>query len=248
MVRKLLKAMVVHGVRDFAVPLALDYAISRVGRMVFASFKRVISGLQQRIILGLGRIEAPRLQTIVEHVALVFLGTGTCLAEEHAAHTAGHASISEQLFWPCANFITYLFLLVYLYRKYGQRQLKARSVQIRQQLEKTSVALAAVQDELDVLERRLANIETEKASLRQAFVAEGRRLSEMALVQGRAAAERVLQDVEKQIQSEIQVARKQIRQRVVELATKKARAKLLSGSGVSDDRKLRRDALRHLFE
>lgn len=147
------------------------------------------------------------------------------------------------LFWPGVNFALYLVLLVYLYRRYVPPLLKARSIQIASDLKKSAAELALAQEELALLNKRLQSIGQEKRELTERFEEEAKNFATLILEEAKDRAERLQQDTVRQIERELDRARKDIRREIIARAVVLARREIQGSLSVEEDRRLRRGLL-----
>lgn len=166
-------------------------------------------------------------------------------------HGADHQSLGEliaALKFFIINFALYLGVLVWLYRKLGKNLVRARSVQIRQDLEQAHGAISSARNDLEKASLRLRGIAVEQDALIARLEQDGRDAAETVRNNTAKSVRRILEDSELQAEREAESARALVRRNVIERATKLAREKLQAGIPAADAEKLRRAALRNLFE
>ncbi len=166
----------------------------------------------------------------------------TALAEtaEHGA-AAGHAAAGlETLFWPVVNFVTYLFVMVYVYRKLAKPALLRRYQQVKSDLDRAAQELRLAQAEYSDAEERLKLIASEKSELIERYELEAKQMGETVIRNARAAAERSITDTARQIETEISQAEKELRRESIGLATTLVRKQLQAQLKDDDDRRIRK--------
>jgi F0F1-type ATP synthase membrane subunit b/b' len=166
-------------------------------------------------------------------------------------HGADHLSLGEliaSLKFFIINFALYLGVMVWLYRKLGKNLVRARSVQIRQDLEHAHGAISSARNELEKAALRLKGVSVEQDALIARLEQDGRDVAETVRNNTAKGVRRILEDSELQAEREAESARALVRRDVVERATKLARQKLQAGLPAAEEEKLRRQALRSLFE
>ena len=84
----------------------------------------------------------------------------------------GHADISSLMF-PVVNFVLYVLLFTWAYRKLARPALRDRSVRFKERLGKTVEQLRAAENELARQRERLANIGQEQSALIDRLEREG---------------------------------------------------------------------------
>ncbi|GEM_PF-3607980 len=184
-------------------------------------------------VLALGLISA----TFIADVAPVFA----------AGADSGHGSPGlDTLFKPAINFFFYLVAVVFIYRKLGAPALLKRHQLIKNELERAAIDLNQAERELEGIAKRLAGIEDERADLLQRYEGEGQQLSESILRNAGVMAERTVQDVKRQIESEIKQANKLLQRESVFLATELAKKKLQSEFLPEEDKRIRQQVLQDL--
>lgn len=154
----------------------------------------------------------------------------------------------SSLLWPAVNFILYVIAGIFLYRKYAAPLLRARSIQVEQELRKVVADLADAVRALTTVRNRLVNLDNEKLEIIAHYRNEGQKMAEVIVSNARKAADRMTIDVGRHIEHEFSQAKKETRRELLFLATKKAKEKLERGLSASDDRRLREQVLRQLEE
>ena len=158
---------------------------------------------------------------------------------------AHHAAIDlSSLIWPLFNFLIFVSIGVYIYRKHIRAALAGRSVTIEQHLRKAAQELAQVSQEHRFLVERLAAINDERDDILREFAIEGDKLAQATLLNAKKQAEILMRDAKARIASEFRLAEKDIQHELVLRAAKIARDKLRSGLSPDEDRRLREETLR----
>lgn len=166
---------------------------------------------------------------------------------EHGEHI-GFLQLLASLKWFLINFGLYLCVMFVLYKKFVRALVRTRSIQVRQDLEKAAMAIANAQATLNKETSRFRGITVEEGQLVQQLESDGRADGESVVAAAMRARDRIGEDSQLQIEREAESARSNVRKEVVRRATEIVRRKLKAGLPVEDDAKLRRDALRRLFQ
>ena len=172
----------------------------------------------------------------------IFASPVAIAVAETAEHGAtGHAAAGlETLFWPVVNFVTYLFVMVYVYRKLAKPALLRRYQQVKSDLDRAAQELRSAQAEYSDAEERLKLIASEKSELIERYELEAKQMGETVIRNARAAAERSITDTARQIETEISQAEKELRRESVVLATTLVRKQLQAQLKDDDDRRIRK--------
>ena len=152
------------------------------------------------------------------------------------------------LLWPTLNFIIYVTLFIIALKKFINPALKARAVEIEQQLQKASRDIAAAEAELSEREARRRGIAQEQQLIRDRLMQEGERIAKEVLRNGEAAAAEARANVGKKAGRELAKATSEVRQLVIQGSSKRARELLRESLTRDDDRRLRQEAINSLFE
>jgi F0F1-type ATP synthase membrane subunit b/b' len=181
-------------------------------------------------------------------VTSVALASGVCGAAPAfagAPHGEGHhPSVLEQLTWPSVNFVLYVLLIRYLYKRLGAPALKSRSIEIEQHLNRSAAELLAIEAELSQVNERIVRFEGERQVVQQDFEQEGVRLAAAAREAAQAEALRVQRDAQNQIRNSVRALEKELRRDLVLAATERARKRLQAGVSPERERALRSGVLR----
>lgn len=170
--------------------------------------------------------------------SLVFASTG----HDGAKH---HAPGIDTLFWPALNFVLYLALMNYSYRKLGKPALLGRSLSVKEQIERAEMALAQAQQ--DLVEVQSRDIDFEKQELFDKILADGKFLAGTILEDAGNNTLKIGRDVELRIAREFTKVEGELKTSVVKRASDLARREFESNLSESQDRELRKDALRSVL-
>ena len=167
------------------------------------------------------------------------------VAAQHVAapgvEHGGHAPAGlDTLFWPTVNFVTYLFVMVFVYHKLAKPALQRRYQQVKSDLDRAAQDLRSAQAELGDAEERLKLIGSEKSELVERYQLEAKQMSDSTIRNARAAAERSIKDTARQIDTEISQSEKELRRESVLLATTLVRKRLQANLKDEDDRRIRK--------
>ena len=165
------------------------------------------------------------------------------LAAGHGAQAHGPAPTIGSLIWPAVNFAIYLIVMVYLYRRLVRPALKVRAVDFEQRLRKAAQSFQEADREHSLLDERLREIEIEKQEIKDRLTKEGTQMAAQVLVAAEQSGAHMMQDVGRRIERELQKARAEVRQEVINRATAAAR-KQLEAVSAADDLRLRQEAIR----
>lgn len=146
----------------------------------------------------------------------------------------------ETLWLPFFNFTLYAILLVWLYKRYGTGLVRQRALEIKEQVASAASALAEAERKLEVVQARLSEIDAEKALVVKRYEDEGAAMSRTIVANARKQAERIAADSKRQIDSELQQAKKMLRNEAVDRATEIARRRIGSELSPEQDRLLRK--------
>ncbi len=149
--------------------------------------------------------------------------------------------------WITINFFLFLAVVVYLYNRLGRTAVRARSVQIRKELENAASVLSDAEQRYARHQDRLASIELERRTIVDHLRREGEESAQDVLRNAHRAAERVRTDALQRIEMEREEVERNIRADVIRRATQLAREKLSSRLSASEDKKLRREVRERFF-
>lgn len=171
-------------------------------------------------------------------LAILFL-----VAFPSSAFAAGGGDPKTMLLFSTINFSLFVALIVWVYKKFGAKELRARSARISDHLAKSRTALAEAEREYEVLKARLSDLDQVKKDLFARYDQEGRKQSSLILENANSSSSRMSTDAERMVDTELSQASKKLRGEVVGLAVEKTRGKLSSISE-TDDKRLRAEALK----
>ena len=189
------------------------------------------------VFLSVSFVVAP----IVVEVALA-AGGGD---HDVAGHGGGHAGI-ETLFYPLVNFVLFVGILVFAYRKVGKARLIEQHKDVKEYLKRAADDLGSAESMFNRAQQRLAVIGEEKQELIAALNREGETLSETVLEKAEQAVENSLLDTKRRIDNEVARAETELRHEVVRQATAIAREKVVERLSSDDDARLRREAIQRI--
>ncbi len=159
------------------------------------------------------------------------------------AFAAGGGDPKTMLMLSCINFSLFVALLVWVYKKFGAKELRARAARISDHIASSRKALAEAEHEYEGLKARLDDLEKVKKDLFVRYDQEGRKQSSLVLENASTSGIRISSDADRQVDTELSQASKKLREEVVGLAVEKTRGKLSSISA-ADDKRLRDEALK----
>ncbi len=159
---------------------------------------------------------------------------------EAEGHSAAHGPAHVDL-WKLANFALFLGALAYFLRGRAAEFFRARSEQIRRDIQEAARLKQEAEERCAAIERRLAEVENEIEKLRrqaqeEAQAEEARLRRQIELDIGKIKA-----DAEQEIAAAVKAARQQLRARAAELAVELAAREIRQGlTPEVEDRLLRR--------
>lgn len=172
----------------------------------------------------------------------------SALAAGGGGHGGGHGEIAINWFgfdahrpavgWLLVDFAIFLTLVIVLGRKPLSEFLQGRSLKIKKALDEAKAAKEAAEARAAELEKRLKDLDKEIGALRDDIKKMGEREREQLTADGQKAAERMAQDTEAQIASELGRARAQLKADAVALAMQLAETKLRGQLSAGDYRRL----------
>ena len=183
--------------------------------------------------------------------AVAFAASG---ADPHAAAGHGasddhahHAATISSLGWPLVNFLIYVSLLLYMFKRFAAPALLDRAASFEQHLRRARQVLDDAEREVRQLQDRLKGIREEQDAIRSRLTHEGEQLAAHAVAQAEQTASNIEKDVSRRVARELHVASADVKQQVIRRATDLARAELASGLSDQDDHRLRQEAVKGLF-
>ncbi|MFH1810929.1 MAG: ATP synthase F0 subunit B [Pseudomonadota bacterium] len=174
---------------------------------------------------------------------------GSALASEGGGHGGGTPHINWWTFtpgphegaalgWLLVDFAIFVTLVVVFARKPLTEFLESRSLKIRRALDEAKQAKEQAEARAAELEKRLKDLDKEIGTLRDDIKQMGERERTQLEADGKKAAERVAQDTQSQVQSELDRARGILKAEAVALAMELAEQKLRGQLGAADYRRL----------
>lgn len=161
--------------------------------------------------------------------ALLALGVGLLMAGAAAASEAapgGHGGIDpakiQDFTWRIVNFVVFAGILIYLLRKPAKAFFAKRSQEVAQTLEDLEAQKAAAEAAVREAEARLAAVADEREKIIQLYLSEGEREKAKILEKANMAAERIKEMAKVTIEQETKKAAQNLKQEVVDQATKLA--------------------------
>ncbi len=174
-------------------------------------------------------------------------GAGGHGVDPHGAGAHGvptHGVDFSTLLWPSVNFVLYLVILRYFYVKYVPSMLRARSVQVADELRRSASELSEAQDQVQLYSKRLKDISEEKKELLERYEVESVNFMKTLLEEAKNKAERLQKDTQRQIERELEIAKKELRIEAVARAAHLARRDVKGSLTQEEDRRIRRELLR----
>ena len=182
----------------------------------------------------------------VVFVAAIVLGGGSVMAQSHEGEEA-HGSALELVF-RVVNFAILAGALVYLLKKPLGNYLDAKTEQIRSELAAAADKRKRAEAERREAEARLAGLDEEIAAARAKGLAQAEDERRRILQAAENDAARLAEHAKKQIEAELELARRRLTARAAELSIEMARKKLGEQIGDADRRALFEKGLEKLGE
>jgi F0F1-type ATP synthase membrane subunit b/b' len=158
----------------------------------------------------------------------------------HQAAEGHHPGVSSLLI-PLVNFVIYVGILVYAYRKKGSAMLESRSVAISAKIEQAQSLLDAAQKEYAEKRARFDALGSEIQALRSAFAKENEQMVRDILNLAEEQAAGLARDNERRVQGEMKRARAEIRCKMVRQVGEISRLKLAQALTPEVDARLRNE-------
>ena len=136
-------------------------------------------------------------------------------------HAAGHPSPAD-LFWPTANFILFVGLLVYVLRRPVIEYFRERTTRLREALRAGARARAEAEALRATLARDMERLPTIRAELLADIRAAAELERDKLIASGRAAADRIRTDARLVAEQEAAAARQTLRAELIESAMREA--------------------------
>lgn len=176
--------------------------------------------------------------------ALLFVLPQSAFAGEAAHH---EEPTIASLVWPTINFLIYLGLIGYAYAKFIAPALLARAAGIEAHLKKAASVISEAERDLYNLENSLKDIESEQQAIRERLATEGAQIAATIVKNAEVAAAGMKKDVSRRIARELAQAQAEVREQVIQNASRLARTKISEGLSADDDHRLRQEAIRGLL-
>lgn len=139
-----------------------------------------------------------------------------------AATGGGEENAAEDLLYRLLNLAILLGVLIYFGRKPIRKFFADRRTQVRDSLKAAADLRRQAEERYSQWQRRLAELEGEVASIREASRERAEREREQIVADARAAAERIKKDARSAVDQEIRRAKEKLRQEASELAVELA--------------------------
>lgn len=149
----------------------------------------------------------------------------------------------SSLWLPFINFCLYAVLLVYLYKRFGTSLVRQRSIEIRELVNRVAASLSDAENKRGLIQGRLTDVDAEKADLVKRYEEEGVAMSHAIAANAKRQSERIASDTARQIEAELQQAKKMLHNEAVQRATEIARTRIGSELSAEQDRLLRKSVI-----
>ncbi len=168
-------------------------------------------------------------------LAVLFLSASEVLASS-ATKGAGHEVPDiGTLFWPTCNFILYLVLMTYVYRKFARPVLRDQRIELDAFVVRAQNEMATLISESSQIKERLAMIQEEKAQIVMDLEKEGRLLADSIISQANQKCTRMKDDSGKWYTGEVQRVESDARRELVKRIVSKVKADLKVKFSSSED-------------
>lgn len=159
---------------------------------------------------------------------LVFiLSYATVCFASGGSHGAGHAPADiSTLFWPTCNFILYICLMTYLYRKFARPVLRDQRIELEAFVARAQNEMLTLSSEAAQIKDRISMIQEEKADIIAELEREGRLTADALIMEANQKARRLKEDATKWYESETQRTRSEAKRELVGRIISKVRADL----------------------
>lgn len=173
---------------------------------------------------------------------LVFL-VGDVFASSDA-HGAQHAAPEiGSLFWPTCNFVLYLILMVYLYRKFAKPVLRDQRIELEAFVVRAQNEMTTLLSEASQLKERLAMIQEEKAEIIADLEKEGRLLADSIISLANEKSKRMKDDSSKWYIAEVQRTKNDARRELISRIVAKVKADLKVKFSQEEDKQFIKSSL-----
>ena len=169
-------------------------------------------------------------------------------AAEHAeqeAHEEGEAHHDESIGgmikamgWPVANFIIFVGVLYYFLNAPLKEYLATRSATIRKDLVEAAELRAAATAQLSAIEQKLAALPGELSALRTRGAEEIKSEEQRIAAQAAADRERLLEQTRREIDLQVRLAKKEIRDHAADLSVTLATERIRNEASPADQDRL----------
>jgi len=148
----------------------------------------------------------------------ILLALWICLAAAPSLAAGGGDEAGGGLFFPILNFVLLIAVLVYFARKPALAFFSERRDRIQGDLRSAAELKKQAEERYAKWQRRLADLETELASIRETSRERATTEREHILADARANAERIRRDASTAIEQELRRARARLREEASDLA------------------------------
>jgi F-type H+-transporting ATPase subunit b len=156
---------------------------------------------------------------------------------EHAGHAIPWNSIWIQFF----NFAFLLIVLGYLMRKTVKAHFANRAAEFRQLVERAEAAKAEAEKGRRTMQDRLARLESTAAESGEKARKDAEALKDRMLVEARGLANKIDQEARRSISVEIEKAKAQLREELLDQGLKNSGEQLKTNLGGADQKKLQNE-------
>jgi F-type H+-transporting ATPase subunit b len=184
-------------------------------------------------------------------IAGALLLAGIAAASE-AAHGGGHGGMDpakiQEFIWRTVNFVVFAAVLIKLVAKPAKKFFAARSEEVATTLEDLEARIAEAEGKVKAAETRLAEVAQEREKIIQQYKTEGEMERAKILDKANMVAERIKDMAKLSIQQEIKKATQNLREEVVDLATKMATDTIKEKATYADQQGLVEEYLKKVVE
>lgn len=175
---------------------------------------------------------------------LVLLVESSLLTFVYASGGAGHEKAGiESLFWPTCNFVLYVILMTYLYRKFARPVLRDQRIELEAFVVRAQNEKATLDSEISQLKERLSLVEEEKTEIVTRLEKEGRLMADNLISMANEKSRRMKQDLAKWHAGEIQRNKVDARNELVSRIVSKVRDDLKMKFSSSEDKQFIKSSL-----
>jgi F-type H+-transporting ATPase subunit b len=179
--------------------------------------------------------------------ATLLLFSGAAIAQEHAPaaqaegeHAAEH-SIGDMILgmgWPVANFIIFIGILYYFLNQPIREYLATRDASIRKDLVEAAQLRATATAQLDTIEKKLQALPGELETLRTRGAEDIRAEEARIAAQAAADRDRLLEQTRREIDLQVRLAKKEIRDHAANLSVQLATERIKKEMTPADQERL----------